>query len=383
MSSNITLKRAELFRLIWTEPMTKVSAQFGISDVALAKICKKMDIPRPKRGYWARRKYGYAVAISTLPPLKGKGVKEIQIREKAETGHESVTVQDSLSIYEGLPENKISVGLNLVNPHPLVKSAQELLKNSKIDEYGRVITKRLACLNVRVSQRNVRRALLIIDALIKALEKRDFTVELKQPGYDGYYRTCVMILEEEVEFGIYEFARKIEHKMTPSEQKDQERYPSLYSPRPFDYTPSGKLSLLINSYARCPCKKILNDRDGKPIEESLNSFVACLIIFAETKRAERLEDERKERERETARRLWEEQERKRQDLEKRIQELHLEVSKWIKSRHLKEYIDTVRKRAVEKYGGIHPDTTLHDWLTWATEQAELLDPLEKRTQQLT
>ena len=52
MSGDVVLKRGELFRLIWSEPMTKVSAR---SDVALAKICRKMDIPRPDEGILGKK----------------------------------------------------------------------------------------------------------------------------------------------------------------------------------------------------------------------------------------------------------------------------------------------------------------------------------------
>jgi hypothetical protein len=41
------LTRQELFDLVWTTPMTKLAARFGVSDVALAKTCAKYGIPRP------------------------------------------------------------------------------------------------------------------------------------------------------------------------------------------------------------------------------------------------------------------------------------------------------------------------------------------------
>jgi len=49
-----TLTRKQLYEKVWTTPMTRLAKEFGISDVALAKTCKKYDIPRPLRGYRAR-----------------------------------------------------------------------------------------------------------------------------------------------------------------------------------------------------------------------------------------------------------------------------------------------------------------------------------------
>ena len=43
-----------LRELVWEMPTTQVAARFGISDVAIAKWCKKYGIEKPPRGYWAR-----------------------------------------------------------------------------------------------------------------------------------------------------------------------------------------------------------------------------------------------------------------------------------------------------------------------------------------
>jgi len=41
--------RQELFELVWSMPMTKLSKQFELSDVGLRKICVKHQIPLPLR----------------------------------------------------------------------------------------------------------------------------------------------------------------------------------------------------------------------------------------------------------------------------------------------------------------------------------------------
>jgi hypothetical protein len=48
--------------------MQKIAQSFGISDVALAKQCKKANIPVPNRGYWARKQAGKSVIQVALPP---------------------------------------------------------------------------------------------------------------------------------------------------------------------------------------------------------------------------------------------------------------------------------------------------------------------------
>jgi hypothetical protein len=44
---SVKLTREELYEKVWGTPATKLAKEFDISDVALGKICKKLDIPRP------------------------------------------------------------------------------------------------------------------------------------------------------------------------------------------------------------------------------------------------------------------------------------------------------------------------------------------------
>jgi len=50
--------RGEIYEAIWTEPIQHVAKRYKISDVGLAKVCKRLNIPRPGRGYWAIKAAG-------------------------------------------------------------------------------------------------------------------------------------------------------------------------------------------------------------------------------------------------------------------------------------------------------------------------------------
>ena len=68
MSGDVAeLTRAELYEQVWTTPMRRLASQYGLSDVGLAKICKKLDIPRPPVGYWAKKEVGKAPPRPKLP----------------------------------------------------------------------------------------------------------------------------------------------------------------------------------------------------------------------------------------------------------------------------------------------------------------------------
>jgi len=60
-------KREALYTLVWTAPVSEVAERLGVSDVALAKLCRRAGIPIPGRGYWARIGSGQLIGPEPLP----------------------------------------------------------------------------------------------------------------------------------------------------------------------------------------------------------------------------------------------------------------------------------------------------------------------------
>jgi hypothetical protein len=60
-------KRDKIYEEIWSEPIQHVAKRYGISDVGLANVCRKLDVPRPGRGYWAIKAAGKR--LPRKPPL--------------------------------------------------------------------------------------------------------------------------------------------------------------------------------------------------------------------------------------------------------------------------------------------------------------------------
>lgn len=48
--------REILRTLIWAFPATKVAKLFKVSDKAIEKRCKLLGVPKPPRGYWAKKR---------------------------------------------------------------------------------------------------------------------------------------------------------------------------------------------------------------------------------------------------------------------------------------------------------------------------------------
>lgn len=64
-----TISREDLYLLVWSKPTTEVASLLGVSDVAVGKRCKKLNVPKPPRGYWAKLYSGKEVIITPLPVL--------------------------------------------------------------------------------------------------------------------------------------------------------------------------------------------------------------------------------------------------------------------------------------------------------------------------
>ena len=74
------VSREELYALVWKTPMSRLSADFGLSGNGLAKICARLDVPVPPRGYWAKKDAGKPVVAYRLPPQKQGGPSHADIR---------------------------------------------------------------------------------------------------------------------------------------------------------------------------------------------------------------------------------------------------------------------------------------------------------------
>jgi len=74
------ISREDLYELIWSEPTTTLAARFGLSDVGLAKVCRRSDIPAPPRGYWAKVAAGGTIQRAALPERADHGSQVIRFR---------------------------------------------------------------------------------------------------------------------------------------------------------------------------------------------------------------------------------------------------------------------------------------------------------------
>jgi hypothetical protein len=63
----MAVTREELYEEVWAEPMTMVAARYGVSSSFMARVCDRLNVPQPHRGYWAQLKVGQAPPNAVLP----------------------------------------------------------------------------------------------------------------------------------------------------------------------------------------------------------------------------------------------------------------------------------------------------------------------------
>lgn len=79
----VRLTRKELYEKVWETPLRTLAREWGISDVGLAKICKRHSIPRPPQGYWARVPAGRKAAKKPLPKVEESDQVAICLYERS------------------------------------------------------------------------------------------------------------------------------------------------------------------------------------------------------------------------------------------------------------------------------------------------------------
>jgi len=68
----MSISRDKLYHKVWSEPMTKVAPRYKISNVALAKVCRRLRVPYPPRSYWAKLAAGQSPERPALPEARSE-----------------------------------------------------------------------------------------------------------------------------------------------------------------------------------------------------------------------------------------------------------------------------------------------------------------------
>jgi hypothetical protein len=381
-------EREALYNEVWSEPVITVAKRYGMSDNGLRKHCKKLVIPLPTSGYWAKIKAGKNAAKAPLPEVYGilkRYVHSYVIKLKTDLKNlndDELVIDKDLNLlsedtvkYIEEKCSKIQVKNQLRNPHQLIvdhkeetiyrkKRDRELNKASFNSNYYATVKSKYRenepILPIYVSDSNINRAYRIIDALINTLDDMEGRIQVtKEDGKDigGF-----IILNTIFYFEIIDEIKKGKIK---GEGNEPVR------------------NLFITVKAQSWFDKSLNqniqykDTVDEPLELQLGKMVYQMFVIANRFRAiDEVEDRKQERE-------WEEQKRKQRleqmrkgELEE-VRSLEQVISDWDKAQKIKLFADSMEK-ALGRVNDEEKKQKIVKWIEWVRNKADWLDPLEAK-----
>ncbi|WP_340111004.1 hypothetical protein [Maribellus mangrovi] len=346
----ITFTRKELYDLVWSEPLIRLSKKFKISDNGLRKICKRMNIPLPTAGHWQKIKSGYKVQVTKLPAkFEGNNTIKLILRNKDGSYVEPEPSQRSLIKKEILNDPKLimKVPERLSNPDPLVLQAKEtlLIEKRKSPHFDGVLETKPGELYIRVAPSNVARSLRFMDAFIKLLIARNHNVHLQY----GKIKCAINGID-------FEFSLKEKMKIV----KPKENFIKN------EFHPSGKLAFIVDTNPQ---------KEWKDTSELIENKLLDILIYLEIKSSEvkawKLEYERK-------RKIIEAEEQKANEpfIRKQTEltsfaNLFKQAVHWQQTKFMRDYLTLVIQNGRTTLNG---NAEFQEWIDWAKKKIDWYDP---------
>ncbi|MEG1026104.1 MAG: hypothetical protein RSF34_16640 [Flavobacterium sp.] len=344
--------RKELYDLVWSTSLSKLTLQYAFSNEGLKKLCKQFEIPMPDNGYWMKLKFNKEIEKPKFNPLfDGEDKIILTIRE---VGNLVNIDQSPLTIRtkEILSDAKspLIVPETLSNPDILIQNTIRFHDKSKNDHYYR--DEKIDTVSIFVVQDNYSRAIRIMDAFIKSLKYRghSFRRDINKRG------PCIVVNDVEFHFEIRE-----KNKRIPSEKP----YGSS------TYIPTGILIIKIGESYKA---KEWSDGAVK-LENQLAKIIAKIeleameeLVWREECRLHHIKMEEEEK-------IKKEFQKKREVELQRTKELFNNAIYHNKSKIVREYLNELETKA-----SLNNQLTieLQDWLKWAKDKTDWFDPMIKK-----
>lgn len=356
--------REQLYAEVWATPISRLGINYGISGNGLAKICKRLAIPYPPRGYWARKAAGQEVQQEPLPPKKAGMPSDVVIVPSSPASRRtSVTSANEQTTRP--PAAVVEVPQRLTSPHPIVARWIEEREQDRREARHR---KRHGGIGFDPGEFTDvdRRRHRILSVLFKALESEGARISQSERGE--------LVAEYKGEKIV--FALRARNKQIRRPLNEDERRWSLPGDRAWrqELQPTGFLVFEFKTYIpEGRLRRPWEETDTQPIELMLGQIVAVFWsawpLLAERTR-QRLEDEERRRQ-EERRRYEEERRQKRNDNRwRRFVQLGHQRHDAEVARQLLRCIAVPPDKAHVKIG----DLTMAEWLSWIEQQIQKTDP---------
>lgn len=354
------LSREDLYEKVWTTPGSKLSKEFGISDVAIAKRCKKLHVPRPPRGYWAKLEAGRRLKRPTLPPTP----EQAFIEEAAKPIGKSLELPVESALL-----------------HPLAAEFLKEAKSAKLSyDRKRVHISERALPEAEISKDRALRAAMAFHVLLQIVEPRGIHFRRSQSSYDGgHFRK-----------GNDRLLFKIEEELVAKPELGV-RKRTYFTARDDNQVPCGKLTFTFKTERYGSSKpKSWTENEDAPLEAVLAEmarFICDHYVDAQKRRAteviererHRVESERRHQEylrEEAIRKKKAAEESHAKSLESAIRQRKDDLAKaaewWRLYESMTSFILECERRWFDAQEALSAEQA--GWLAWARETSEALSP---------
>jgi hypothetical protein len=341
-----TITRRELYDLVWSKSISKISKETNIKESVIRGICQTYKIPLPINGYWSKIQFGKEVEVFPfVEEFEGSDIIDLY---HFNTPVYEVKQNDEVIVIEDfVKESMPKYPSKLENPLAVIVETQKYL--TKKDKYSYYQSRKddAPYISVQVTSKElIDRSLLFLDTLLKQFIARGHEVLSENWG------TKVIIQKHSIPI-----------RMRESYNRVKKKNPKWYDSE--DKVANGILCFQIDeSYRRVEWK----DSASVKLEDKIPNIIAKFEEIC-YKRYE--DDLQKIRENIRKREIY----KLIQD-RKKVVEIHLEKfnkllresKQYRKIQDMRTYVDALKKHENEK-----PE--LKEWIEWSTSAIDWYDPL--------
>jgi len=352
----IELTRKELYDIVWSTTLSKLTQQYAYSNDGIKKVCKQYEIPIPDGTYWSALKFNKPVHKPELnTTFAGEDKIVLSIREE---GNPVNVDQTPLTIRTKEIKNDskalLTVPNKLTKPDILIQNTRDLYSKIKKEPYSK--KENIDSLGIYVENDNLDRAFRIMDTFIKLLRHRGHSFRRDRNNYGPH----IVVNDVEFYFHLREAQKRIPGK-------------AIYESS--TYVPTGVLVMKIGeSYKAKEWKD-----GGVKLENHLANIVAKIELDAEKELIWREEcrlDRIQRAEEDRIRKIFET--RKEKEVVK-TRKLFSDAKKFDKASMYRKFIKATEQKAITENCLTEE---LKDWINWANDKADWIDPTSAQQDEL-
>lgn len=357
-----TFLREELYERVWTTPVHRVAKEFGYSDVGLAKLCHKHQIPTPGLGYWRRLELGHKPARTPLPVIEQPNPYRIEVEIRERVVDERPKERRQAPVIQVIAEQPLS--------HPLVVRLERLLRNPKRNEKGLLVPREGEATHLLVTEATLPRALRVLDALFAGFERHK--IQIVWPKEE---RAKLTVTYESETIGLcLSEIQDCKTHIPSKEDNERKKRDYFWSIPKWDYRPTGLLRISLLCDEATSTRKTWSENKQRKIEDCLGDVIVGVDLLV--KGIQRVKAERQR-----WREEFEARQRREREAEERAREFARRGEVLVKAAQALQLSQWVRQLAVclgnsEQLNGLDNESLsrMRELLEWCSTYANQIDP---------